>query len=72
MKIYSFLEDHPLFGVITSFGSTAIAICEFIEPYTKLIGIVLGVGIGLLTFYIQWKNARKLYNEDKNKSDGKT
>lgn len=54
MKLLQFLSKEPLLGYTASFGSSFFLFISGIMPALQLLGCVVGIGVGVLTFYAKW------------------
>lgn len=51
MKLMYFLSKEPVIGYVSSFGSSFVLFISGIMPALQLLGCVVGIGVGVLTFY---------------------
>lgn len=67
MKLMYFLSKEPIIGYASSFGSSLVLFISGIMPALQLLGCVVGIGVGVLTFYAKWleiKNNKNSKNEN--------
>lgn len=54
MKLMYWLSKEPIIGYTTSLGSSVFLFISGIMPALQLLGCIVGIGVGVLTFYAKW------------------
>ncbi|MDO9187119.1 MAG: hypothetical protein Q7W13_13985 [Bacteroidia bacterium] len=62
MKLVHLLSKEPLIGYVSSLGTSFILFIQGVFPVLQLIGVIVGIGVGVITFYgkyLEIKNKKK-------------
>lgn len=65
MKVMYFLSKEPIVGYTASLGSSFCLFISGIMPSLQLLGCVVGIGVGVLTFYAKWLEIKNNKNQKK-------
>lgn len=58
-KLFCFLKDHPLLGMLSSVSGVLQTLIETTTPVLQFLGLLLGVIIGLLTVAAKMRELKR-------------
>ena len=59
MKLVYLLAKEPYVGIVSSWGTSLALFINGAMPYFQLTGVIVGIGVGVITFYGKYLEIKK-------------
>lgn len=63
MKLVYLLSKEPLIGYVSSLGTSLILFIQGVMPVLQLIGVIVGIGVGVITMYGKYLEIKNKKND---------